>query len=48
MHLIQAFNAVGGYKELIRKYMDESDPSPNATVYDEFNVSCGAVPKDAM
>ncbi|XP_035701108.1 sodium/glucose cotransporter 4 isoform X2 [Folsomia candida] len=46
--MVLSFNAVGGYQELIRKYMDESEPSPNATLYDEFNKSCGAVPRDAM
>ena len=28
--------------------MTESNPSPNATVYDMFNKSCGSVPEDAM
>jgi len=28
--------------------MEESEPSPNATRYDENNKSCGAVPDDAM
>jgi len=46
--VISAFNAVGGYDELIRKYMEEAEPSANATVYDANNKSCGAVPEDAM
>lgn len=46
---ISAFNAVGGYQELIRKYMDESEPSENATLIDRItNETCGTVPRNAM
>ncbi|CAG7730914.1 unnamed protein product [Allacma fusca] len=44
-----SFNKVGGYQELIRKYMQESEPSPNITLRDiHTNQSCGLVPEDAM
>ncbi|CAL8120020.1 unnamed protein product [Orchesella dallaii] len=46
--MVLSFDAVGGYNELIRKFMTESNPSENATLYDENNQSCGAVPDDAM
>jgi hypothetical protein len=46
--VLLAFHEVGGYSALIHKYMYESEPSPNATLYDEKNKSCGAVPPYAM
>lgn len=42
-----SLDAVGGYNELFRRYL-EANPSPNATLYDSENKSCGAVPDDAL
>lgn len=42
-----AFVAVGGYSSLIEQYF-EKEPSPNVTLYDANNRSCGAPREDAM
>jgi len=42
-----SLNAVGGYNELIRRYM-EANPSANSTLFDSKNRSCGSVPDNAM
>ena len=45
---IAAFDRVGGYNELIRKFF-ASYPDENHTAYDKFtNQSCAQIPKDSM